>query len=468
MRESIPQENGRENKNRPLPPSASEGSFVSARQKMDESIRAKESHENTKNIDLRDKIEENIEASLADRGQDSAIAKRSFLQNKAVEKREPIDETSNNTVEKVTIITDDGAEIIAFAKSVTNETFYEINSHGDVKVLKQSLDENREIITERLTIKGETKAQIEQFLNIRREDDAGRRLSIAQFYNIAPDQVPIPEELAGLKYMDRGHATKSEYAASVFDNLLKFNAVQPTALRHEKEGLATYQLEAPGGKLTSKALQDIIENKSRAKGAESIMRMACMDFLMRQTDRHINNIFWDEETEKFSGIDNGCANQLSQSEQLSVETPTGQEMNLAMPIDQYVSMPMDMVAIDEDWELDEEAHKRIVELFNNIDNHLKLMNDKLSPEEISALPEHVKQGRDAKAISDTYRLLHERTDEQGNVIPETSKIAKTEANEFLKRLYYLAVYKRPPKLDKKFNSENNLPIIKIILERHGR
>ncbi|MBD3281359.1 hypothetical protein GF391_01290 [Candidatus Uhrbacteria bacterium] len=468
MRESMPQERGLEKQNRPLPPSALEGSFVSVRQKINDSSRAIESHENAKSIALRDQIEAKIQSSLADRGQDSAIAERSFLQKASIKEREPVNETSNNTVEKVTIETDDGGKIMAFGKSVMNETFYEINPNGDVKVLKQSLDVKGNITSEKKSIIGPDKSQIEKFLSERRKDDAGRRISVAEFYGIAPDQIPIPEELAGLKYIDRGHATKSEYSASVFDSLLKFDAIQPTAMRQEAGGLTTYQLKAAGELLPSEALQDVLENKREAKGAKSIMRMACMDFLMRQTDRHINNIFWDEKTEKFSGIDNGCANQLSQSEQMKVQTPTGKKMDLAMPIDKHVSVPMDMIALDEEWKLDEDAHKNVVELFNNINDYLKYTADELTPEQIAALPEHVKQGRDAKAISDTYRLLHERTDEQGNIIPETSQIAKTEANEFLKRLYCLAVYKRPPNLDEDFISKNYLPAVKIILERHGR
>lgn len=175
------------------------------------------------------------------------------------------------------------------------------------------------------------------------------------------------------------------------------------------------------------------------------MRLACLDFLTLQTDRHPANLFYDKKKKCFSGIDNGFANGLTKKDKI----PAGEDqMEMDLPVNQYTSVPMQLINnIPKEWQLDQAALDQLKGLFENIKNHLRYSEGLMEPAEADSLPDHVKQGRDAKIISDGYRLLHERRNEQGEVIPETTLIAKKEAQAFLERLNYLLIHKRFPRLN---------------------
>ncbi|MDF1497230.1 MAG: hypothetical protein P1P90_04165 [Patescibacteria group bacterium] len=449
-----------------LNPFSETGSFISDNQKKLNAYNAKHHHETERSANLAADIETKLDSVLADRKNIDALSFRKSLCEAPIITRSNIGSGSNNSVEQVILNSDEKGELITFAKNETGETFYLIDSEQNVFKLSQTVNETGEIEIKRGIITGEYKSQIEKLLIERNKSESKRRFDVAGYYDIPMDSIPVDEDIIGLKYMDRGHAVRSEYVSSVIDILLNLDASQQTSLRIENGTLSSFQLQAPGEALTSNALDNFLENKSKCSGAKSLMRLACLDFLIKQADRHIDNIFYDEKSQKYSGIDNGGANELSVDGEVSL--PNGETYKMGMPVDTYISIPLDMVYMDEEWQIDKEALTKMRELYFNILNYIKYINGELSPEESADLPEHVRHGRDAKIISDSYKLLHERLDEDGNPIPETTKIAKHEANEFMKRLAYLITYKRPPKLKKDNHSEQMIPIVKIMLQRYGR
>ena len=465
--QNVPKKPGQETREISISnPFSETGSFISDNQTKLNAYNAKHRHETERSANLATDIENKLDSVLTDRENIDALSCRKALREAPIVTRSSIGSGSNNSVEQAIIESDEKGEIIAFAKKETGETFYLLDSKQDVFKLSQTVNENGDIEIKRGIITGEHKSQIEKLLLERSKSEGKRRFDIASYYDIPIESVPVDEDVMGLKFMDRGHAVRSEYVSSVIDNLLNLDASQQTAIRVENGTLTSFQLEAPGEEIDSQAIDNFLENKSKCSGAKSLMRLACLDFLIKQADRHIYNIFYDEKSQKYSGIDNGGANELSIDG--DVVLPNGEEYKMGMPVDTYISIPMDMVYMDEEWKIDKEAYEKMRDLYFNILNYIKYVNGEFTPDESSQLPEHVRHGRDAKIISDSYKLLHERLDENGNPIPETTKIAKREANDFMKRLMYLITYKRPPNLKKEHHSENMIPVIKIMLQRYGR
>jgi hypothetical protein len=113
--------------------------------------------------------------------------------------------------------------------------------------------------------------------------------------------------------------------------------------------------------------------------------------------------------------------------------------------------------------LTETDRKNMRNLVDGVIASMKYREGALSDAEAAKLPEQVKGGRLAKLLSDTFRMLHERVDEKGNVRPETTAIAKRELHDMIARADYLATHGRPPHLSKDFHERDGL---KKIAEAH--
>ena len=436
--------------------------FVSPEIQANKDKVKRHAHEVENVMQLASAIEGGLETLLDDDGDRKTLKERKVLSESKILIRGLINVLSNNNVEQI-YLDDEKEPKIAYAKSEMGENFYVFEEDGRVMKQRKVINKKGEVEI----IKSEVMNQkVAAALKVRQESEAMRRAETASYYNIPIDSVPVDDSEMGVKYMDQGHAVKSEYFTSVLDAVLRFKVSQPTAVRKEDGALVSVQAHAEGKALGSKELNNFLENKSKMDGAESLMRIACLDFLIKQADRNPDNIFYDEKTKKFRGIDNGSANQLSKSGELVM--PNGETYKMGMPVDSYLSIPMDMLDMDKDWQLDEEAYESLRNLYNNVLNYVKFANGLLSEEEADNLPEIVKQGVEAKLISNMYKMMYERSDENGNIIPETRVIAQKEADEFMKRLMLLLVHKRPPKLDAKFHAKKPIDIFKIFLEKHGR
>ena len=444
-------------------PFEEKGFFVSAEVQANKDRVKRHSHEVENVMQLASGIEGGLESLLDEGADDDRILKeRKVLSQSRVIIRGLVNVSSNNNVEQI-YLDDEKEPKIAYAKSEMGESFYVFEDDGRVMRQRRVINEDGEIEV----IKNEVmNRQVAAALKIRREKEAMRRAETASYYNISMDEVPVDDTEMGVKYMDQGHAVKSEYFSSVLDTMLRFKVSQPTAIRKEEGALVSVQAHAQGKALGSKELENFLDNKSNIDGAESLMRIACLDFLIKQADRNHDNIFYDDVTKSFRGIDNGGANQLSRAGELVM--PNGEIYKMGMPVDYYNSIPMDMVGMDSDWQLDKKAYESLRNLYENILNYVKFIYGQLSEEEAGQLSEHVKQGVEARMISDMYRMMHERMDENGNVIPETRVIAQKEADEFMKRLMLLLVNKRPPTLGVKYYDKKPLDIYKKILERRGK
>jgi hypothetical protein len=102
--------------------------------------------------------------------------------------------------------------------------------------------------------------------------------------------------------------------------------------------------------------------------------------------------------------------------------------------------------------LDDQARAGLRRTYDDIVAHMRYAEGQMTPEEASALSPAVKAGATAKVLSNAFRMLFERLDEHGNVVPETTIIAKQEALAYLRRMLVLAETGRPPTLgDREFS-----------------
>jgi len=361
----------------------------------------------------------------------------------------PMDSSGNmvqltNEITSGTVRLDDGREIAVYAKSENGELAFFIDPQSGAMMRVVRRMENGVQISEIRPHEEENYSGRLLYARQRAKYQEANRRNIARYYGIAPEDVPLSLEKLNLRSMDSGRAFRAEYAASALDRLTGFDIVPPTALRETDGAFSTVQAGAPGEPLDDEETKSLLEKGPAHPGAKSLMRLACFDYLIKSTDRHMNNFFYDPATHRFSGIDNGYSNGYSMAAEF---TGTGGDTERHdFTADPYLSYPMEIVEQHEDWLLDDQAVNQLKTLFGEIKNHLLFAEGKMSAEQSAALPEHVKQGAAAKTLSLTFRLLHERVDEQGNVTPASAAIARKEAMEFLRRLNYLIAHRKPPQL----------------------
>lgn len=347
-----------------------------------------------------------------------------------------------NEVAQCIVRLDDGREIAAYVKSELGELSFFIDPQTGRLMRNVSKISDGILVTQVQPHDESKHAERLAYAERRAHERDITRRNIARCYGIAPNDVALSLDKLNIRNMDSGRAYRSEYAAGALDRLVGFGVIPPTALREKDGSFATAQAGAPGEPLSDEEAKRLLEIGPAHPGGKSLMRLGCFDYLIKSTDRHMNNFFYDPVTRQFSGIDNGYANGYAQA--FNIAGPDGRVQKTEMPVDSYLSFPMEIAEQHEDWLLDDEAVDQMRALFDEIKNHLLFTEGKMDPAAAAALPEHVKKGAAANALSDTYRLLHERTDEKGGIIPASSVIARKEALEFLRRLNHLIVHRKPP------------------------
>jgi hypothetical protein len=334
----------------------------------------------------------------------------------------------------------------AFAKRQTGELalLYDETTGTSYKVL-QAMGKDGLVHTEykALRSKNDPTAIAAKNLEAARKE---KTALLVETHGVAPEKLLHPQELA-LRWIEHGHTTRAEVAASVIDEALGWNLVPTTVLREEQGDLLSLQKRVEGQPMESEELEGYLENPREQPGARSMMRLACLDYLLMSSDRHPNNFFSQPETNTYAAIDNGYALGRSVKKMVRERDPvTGRwaEREEYVPVGGFISLPMELTKRDPTWKLDEEARQSLKNMRDAVVSYTAAREGRLSAEEVAALPPDVREGKMAKLLSDTFRFLHERVDDKGRVDPDSSKIAALEAHLFIRRVSYLVEHRRPP------------------------
>jgi hypothetical protein len=88
-----------------------------------------------------------------------------------------------------------------------------------------------------------------------------------------------------------------------------------------------------------------------------------------------------------------------------------------------------------------------MDIVRDVNTYKKILEKRISTAEQRSFPESVRRGDVARLIIQAFRYVHERVDENGDVIPESRVVALKEASNYVARLCYIGTHGRPPDLD---------------------
>ncbi|MFZ2803869.1 MAG: hypothetical protein WA001_01465 [Patescibacteria group bacterium] len=384
-------------------------------------------------------------------------------------KRERLGETGINSISKRTFRLEGNPEVVAFVKPQSGEaTFkydpttkqlmsvqHELGDNGSIGE-KQTVYASYKEIGQGDMLKStpeDVRAQIEDnaivdHFKSRLEGGERIRKQIADYYGITPEEVPLKHDEFGPRVgIDAGDSVIREYTMSRINELVKFGVVPLTTLHAESltkdvstaedkklnrkvqevtknVDVASAQEAARGKEMSVKLFKELKEQGPKHKGAKSLMRLACLDYLGKTVDRHPKNIFYEDSTGQFSGLDNGLSGGLSRT--YDARNEKGEPAKKSGPIDAYRSVAMELTEEHDDWALDEEAVIELMRIYDSTKNYLA------AREKVGSI---AGAGKEIKYLTNLFRLQY------GN-----EKIAAKEGRDFFTRLEYLIKNRRPPKL----------------------
>lgn len=305
-----------------------------------------------------------------------------------------------------------------------------------------------------------------QIMQSKAEHRQELKRDVAECYGIAPEEVPLNDvEMTHRESVDSGKLAVREYTVSRINELVGFDVVPLTVLRSERndadllsvqEAARSSDPDAVPREMDKTLYESVRDLGPKHPGAQSFMRIACLDYLVKSHDRHPSNLLYtetyDEENDEFRGefkaIDNGLALGLSRSRKV---TEGGTEKIVTEPVDAYWSVPMEVVQEHPDWELDDEAVEQLKNIYDATVDYLafreKIVEKKKggkteSEDPLQALEADYQQqlermtgGKEIKFITNLFRFLH------GN-----ENIAQKEGLEFFKKIDHLIKHRRPPTL----------------------
>jgi len=341
---------------------------------------------------------------------------------------------------------------VAYVKSAGDETYYRRDERGVNFNVQQSRDPQTGSLLEKIVPTAEViramklKLEDEQN-NIQKYDLIMKSLPticsrIADAYGITPKDLPIrPDVMSNRISIPIESSPKREYAASRIDELVNFGVVPLTVLRKEagytdiqsvQEAVRATDPQIPPRPMTEDDFDELVKEGPRHPGAESFMRVACLDYLIQSLDRHDNNILYDEAGKKFHAIDNAMSFPL----QIRIDANDPSKDTIADPM---VSYPLEVIDKHPDWKLDAEALEGLKQLHSAIVKYLeerpRLKAEQKQNPFAMQTPEALRAGKEAKYLTSLFRFLF------GN-----ERIAAKEAEAFAIRLTHLIKLGRPPEL----------------------
>lgn len=275
---------------------------------------------------------------------------------------------------------------------------------------------------------------------------------VARQYGIAVESVPLSETGTLRHGVEANGTAVREYAASRIDQLFGFDVVPLTVLRKEHDGqdvASVQEAVQPSGKeriggVTWQMYFGLKEQGKNHPAAASLMRVACLDYLLQSLDRHPNNLLFDPNNNTFKAIDNGFCMGLSAKEE--TRFPDGRVETDTTIVDSIVSVPLEIVDKQADWEIDNELHGRLSAFYESALQY-EAFKDRMSKETDPMALRRMEQEKDMiggeyKFFSKIFRMVH-----------QNENIAKTEAMSFLRRLKHLVDNRRPPNLHDSTNGK---------------
>ncbi|MFH1621230.1 MAG: hypothetical protein ABIB04_04050 [Patescibacteria group bacterium] len=370
-----------------------------------------------------------------------------------------VTEATANAVERCITKSEKG-DLVGFLKQQRGQEMLKI-VNGELFSVIRTPQKDGTIKETLRPVKSDRRQVLERLSEIRAKTMPGIIKSLAMTYDVPVEALPFREGELNLKLMDTSHTIKSEVAFSALATIIGFDEIPPTVLKMDSHDLASLQLGVTGQPLDPKKYMELCEVKSKGDEQNSLARLACLDYLGKSSDRHPNNIRYDDETGHYFGIDNGYS--LGLSEKNSDQSASSTHGMKRVPIDKYLSLPLEIVEQNPTINLSEKDRAKLKQVWDDIKTYLAYRKGALDKEEIDALPDAVKNGVAAHAIGDIFRFLHERVDENNKVIPDTKKIAKQEADDFIAKLYEISQTGRPSNLGKSLHRFD--PVIRKMMER---
>ena len=393
--------------------------------------------ENGRSLQLARSMEANRELILAER--DAAERIRLLTDGVALARKSVGNPGCNQT--ECLVLADphnNTKQVTSFVKRAVGERAMRYDSETDsVYVARREFDEDGNLVTRwEIDRHSSRDSGVIESLRSREEDSEQTRRDIAAAYDIDPEDLPLDKSEYGARNIEVGHSVKAEVAASVIDDAVGFGCIAKTAMRGTERSLGSAQEAVDGYPPSIQVYKEVVRQGPDHPAFRSLTRLACMDYLLKSTDRSPNNTFYDDDARKFRGIDNGYSLGYSR------KNADGQ----LVPADPLVSVPMEMLEADETWTLDDEARKSLARMLRDVLDHDQYASGQLTPEQAAKLKPEVRDGVMFKMLGDAFSLLYERLDGDGEVIPATRKIAAVEAQNFLLRAKRLAFEGRPPQL----------------------
>jgi hypothetical protein len=343
--------------------------------------------------------------------------------------------------------------IKAFVKSLNGETTYRYDESQGKLMCYRRVVKNGKLVEEAQPyafFDEEEKAYVEAEMRRRAANEKQLRRDIADAYNIKTEDIPLPRNRYGAREgIDSRNPVIREVGASRINELALLDSVPLTAARAEADNSDLLSLqEALVDKRTGKApphfsLQLFNEFRQQGKehrGAKSLMRVACLDYLIKSADRASSNLLVIDDVDdhgnptlNFKAIDNTLSFGLSRAVETADER--GTTKRTLEPIDAYRSVPMQLAAEHEDWFLDSEARSNLRALLGKIESY----NTWMSEHNVDSLSSVEKNQRDAFRSARYVNQLFEKL--YGN-----PAVAEKEKEGFIERLRYLVENGRPPQL----------------------
>lgn len=270
------------------------------------------------------------------------------------------------------------------------------------------------------------------------------RKKLAQQYGLKEAELPLHETIISPRDgTEPGMQTRSEYTVSRIDALTRLHVVPLTFIKEEDGDVASVQRGLKGRLPTPEDIYGLRRLAPDHPAVKSMVRIACLDYLIGNTDRHMANFLFDPEAQTFMAIDHGLSMGYSLTTESESYDPAQDQMvkeRYNGPLSGYRSIPMGLMQSRIDWELDDEAVESLSQIRDEIIQHLELEEAKragtLTLEQEERASQAVRDGFAAKYLSALFRFQY-----------QNEKIAAYEADRFIERLNHLIVHRRPPRLN---------------------
>lgn len=343
--------------------------------------------------------------------------------------RKALGDEEGGSVNVVTKRVYEGREgkVLGFAKSALGDPSFYLNEKGMVRRVRTAQEDGSPKTSEDVYLDvsdGFERSVVEVFKK-KIAEFPKRREEIAAAYGISPEEVHLdPEDFGPREGIPVGDSAVREWGASRVDSILGLNVVPPVALRSESGGADMVSVQegvkAYGGELSTMAKSEfdaIARDGARHPMAESMMRMAVLDYLIKSSDRHPRNLMSSSGGRTLSAIDNGLSFGLSK------KTNDGK----VVPVDEFRSLPMEASQSynqwarsrgGEEWKLDAISHKALSDVL----------------EEWKKAKSGGEIGPAVRTLSQVFRVVY----------GENVAISKVEVRQFFDRLEHVVANGRPP------------------------